>query len=86
MKTVEIQLPDGAFAGLDQDSTQLGVEIRLAAAVKWYEIGRVSQEMAAEVAGVGRAEFLAQLSRLHVSPMQETADEAMAAARLVLDR
>jgi hypothetical protein len=83
MKTVEIQLPDRTFAGLDCDPAALSVELRAAAAVKWYEIGRVSQEVAAEIAGVSRAEFVFLLSRWQVSPMQETATEASAAARLL---
>ena len=81
MKTVEITLPEHALAGLDCDSTELATEFREAAAVKWYEIGRVSQEVAAEIAGVSRAEFVSLLSRMRVSPMQETAAEAVSAAR-----
>jgi predicted HTH domain antitoxin len=85
MKTVEIQLADQTFAGLDRDSAELAAELRAAAAVKWYELGRVSQEVAADIAGVSRGEFMALLSRLQVSPMQETADEASASAQLLLD-
>ena len=55
-----------------------------AAAAKWYEVGRVSQEVAAQIAGVSRSEFLTLLSRLQVSPMQESAEEALARARLLL--
>ena len=84
MKTVEIQLSDQTFAGLDQEPSELAAGMRIAAAAKWYELGRVSQEMAAEIAGTTRGEFVTLLSRLRVSPMQESADEAMEAARLVL--
>jgi predicted HTH domain antitoxin len=83
MKTVEINLPDRAVAGLDCDPAELAAELRVAAAVKWYEIGRVSQEVAAELAGVSRAEFVSLLSTMRVSPLQETAGEALAAARLL---
>ena len=86
MKTVAIQLSDEAFFGLDRDPTELAGELRAAAAVKWYEIGRVSQEVAAEVAGMSRSEFISHLSRLRVSPMQETAEEALMAARMVLGK
>lgn len=85
MRTVEIQLTDQAFAGLDRESAELAAELRAAAAVKWYELGRVSQEAAAEIAGVSRGEFVVLLSRLQVSPMQETADEATASAQLLLN-
>ncbi len=86
MKTVAIELTDSAFFGLDRDSGELAHEFRAAAAAKWYEIGRVSQGVAAEVAGMTRSEFVSHLSRMRVSPLQESADEAMAAARMILDR
>jgi predicted HTH domain antitoxin len=84
MKRVEIDLPDETFAGLDRESTELAAELRAAAAAKWYEVGRVSQEVASQIAGVSRSEFLSVLSRLQVSPIQETADEAIASARHLL--
>lgn len=79
-------MPDETFAGLDRDPSELAEELRLAAAVKWYEISRVSQEVAAEIAGVNRGEFVQLLSRLKVSPMQETASEAREAARSLLSQ
>ena len=84
MKRVEIDLPDATFAGLDCESVDLAAELRAAAAAKWYEVGRVSQEVAAQIAGVSRSEFLRILSQLRVSPVQETPEEAIASARLLL--
>jgi predicted HTH domain antitoxin len=84
MKRVEIDLPDETFAALDRESAELAAELRAAAAVKLYEVGRVSQEVAAQIAGVSRSEFLTVLSKLKVSPMQETAEEALASARVLL--
>jgi predicted HTH domain antitoxin len=84
MKRVEIDLPDDTFAGLDREAAELATELRAAAAAKWYEVGRVSQEVAAQIAGVSRSEFVSVLSRLQVSPMQESVDEALAGARLLL--
>jgi len=49
--------------------------MRIAAAVKWYELSMVSQEKAAEIAGLSRAEFISALNRLHVSPLQYSPDE-----------
>jgi predicted HTH domain antitoxin len=85
MKRVEIDLPDATFAGLDRESSELASELRAAAAAKWYEVGRVSQEVASQIAGVSRSEFLTILSQLRVSPMQESAEEALASARLLLE-
>lgn len=86
MKRVEIDLPDEIFAVLDRESAELASEFRVAAAAKWYEIGRVSQEAAAQIAGVSRGEFLTILSRLQISPMQESTEEALAGARLLLQQ
>ena len=47
--------------------------MRLAAAMKWYELGLLSQSKA--VAGVTRHEFLETLTRFKVSPFQTTAEE-----------
>jgi predicted HTH domain antitoxin len=54
---------------------QLTEEMRVAAAAKWYELGKISQEKAAEMAGLNREEFLLSLSSLQVSPFQYTVQE-----------
>jgi predicted HTH domain antitoxin len=46
--------------------------MRIAAAVKWYELEQVSQGKAAEIAGLTRAEFIKALSCYQVSPFQYT--------------
>jgi len=51
--------------------------MHLAAAVKWYELGLLSQGETAEVAGLSRAEFTNGLSRFGVSPFRETAEEIL---------
>jgi len=63
------------FSALRQDPEQFVPELRLAAAVKWYELGLVSQSKAAEIAGLARSEFLGELARFKVSPFQYTSDE-----------
>ena len=78
---VEIELPDELSATLQRDVAELGGELRLAAAVKWYELGRLSQGKAAEVAGLTRTAFISELSRFGVSPFQETAEEILDAVR-----
>jgi predicted HTH domain antitoxin len=83
MKRIEIELSDETFAGLDRESAVLAAEFCAAAAAKWYEVGRVSQEVAAEIAGVSRSEFLTLLSKLQVSPMQESGEEALVDARVM---
>ncbi len=63
------------FSALRQDPENFVPELRLAAAVKWYELGMISQSKAAEIAGLSRSEFLAALTRYKVSPFQYDADE-----------
>jgi predicted HTH domain antitoxin len=63
------------FSALRQDPEHFVPELRLAAAVKWYELGMVSQSKAAEIAGLSRSDFIAELTRFKVSPFQYGADE-----------
>jgi predicted HTH domain antitoxin len=49
--------------------------MRIAGAVKWYELGEISQGKAAEIVGLTRAEFINALSRYQVDFMQSTAEE-----------
>jgi predicted HTH domain antitoxin len=63
------------FSALRQDPDHFVPELRLAAAVKWYELGVVSQAKAAEIAGLSRSEFITELTRFKVTPFQYNADE-----------
>ncbi len=77
MVTVTLQFSDGALASMRAAPEEFARELRLVAAVKWYELGQVSQGRAAEIAGVSRTAFLTALGRFSVSPFQETADEIL---------
>lgn len=75
MQTISVELPDAVFAALRKAPDDFVKEMRIAAAVNWYELGILSQGKAAEVAGLTRAEFIAALSRFKVSVWQSTAEE-----------
>jgi predicted HTH domain antitoxin len=78
MQIVSMEIPETAFAALRKTPEDFVREMRLAAAIKWYEVGELSQGKAAEVAGLTRAEFLTALARFKVSPWQYTAEELSA--------
>ena len=72
---VNLQLPDSVFSALRKSPDEFVAEMRITAAVKWYEMQMVSQAKAAEIAGLSRHDFLMALSRFNVSPFQTTPEE-----------
>ena len=54
MSTITIELPDEVFASMRCDPGQMAQEIRFATAMVWYEQGKISQEVAANLAGLDR--------------------------------
>ena len=55
---------------MQKEPEEFAKELHLAAAVKWYELGKISQEKAAEIAGVTRSEFLEALAEYKIDFMQ----------------
>ena len=76
------ELPRHIFSALRQEPEEFVREMRIAAAVKWYETEQISQAKAAEIAGLSRTEFLTALGRFGVTPFQSTADEIIQEARV----
>jgi predicted HTH domain antitoxin len=72
---LQMDMPETAFSAIRKNPSEFVAEMRLAAAVKWYEMGIISQEKAAEVAGLSRTDFIFSLARYEVSPFQYTANE-----------
>jgi len=75
MKKIAFEVPEGVLASLRYNADQFGSQLRLAAAVKWYEQGMLSQGRAADIAGVSRAEFIDALGRFGVTPFQVDTEE-----------
>lgn len=75
MKTLTIELPENVFSALYADPKEFTRQMRIAAAIKWYELGKISQNKGAEIAGLSRAEFIDSLSEAKVSPIQITPEQ-----------
>lgn len=63
MPTVTLDIPVELLSAMRQSPDGFLREMRLAAAMHWYARGAISQEKAAEVAGLDRTDFLLALAR-----------------------
>jgi predicted HTH domain antitoxin len=61
MKQVVIEYPEGLPGLLKLSEKQFAAEVRFLAAAKLFEMGKLSSGKAAEMAGIGRVEFLHKL-------------------------
>jgi predicted HTH domain antitoxin len=65
-----IEVPEAVLVAEKTDEVAFARELRLLAAIKLYELGRLSSGRAAELAGMARVEFLLQLGRHRVFPFE----------------
>lgn len=80
--TISVNLPDELLEGSTEEFMH---ELRLAGAVKLFELGKVSSGKAAELAGVPRVAFLEKLAEFGVSPFQITPEELQEEVRIALE-
>ena len=62
MSTVTLEMPESVFAALHLGKVEFTKKLRQSAATLWYQQGLISQERAAEVAGLDRTDFLQRLA------------------------
>jgi len=84
MNAYTIQLPLSAFSVLRKTPAEFIQEMKYAAVVKWYEMGEISQDKAAEITGLSRYDFILLLNRYKVSVIpysEEILEEELRNAR-----
>jgi predicted HTH domain antitoxin len=77
METQEIQMkyPSGFELAVHMTKKELEYHIRLMAALKMFELGKVSSGKAAQLAGMSRVEFLETCGRYRVSVFNYSPEE-----------
>jgi predicted HTH domain antitoxin len=75
MSQITLTLPDETLAALKLGPDSLGPEIRLAAAMKLYELGRLSSGAAADLAGVPKPVFLSKLADYGIDTFKLSEEE-----------
>jgi len=66
MSQITIEFPEEVFSSRRLPPEAFVREMRLAAAIYWYQKSEISQEKAAQIAGLNRRDFLAALAREQV--------------------
>lgn len=75
MSQLILDVPDDSLLSLKLSDEAAAAEIRLAASVKLYELGRLSSGAAAHLAGIPRPLFLSKLADYGVDTFRLTEDE-----------
>lgn len=75
MHEITISIPEETIQALQTSPENLSSEVLLAAAVKLYELGRLSQGAAAKLAGIPRTVFLSKLADYGVDTFRLTEAE-----------
>lgn len=63
MTHLDLVVPESAFSALRRSPSEFAGALKLAAAIHGYRRGALSQERAAELAGINRRDFIRALAR-----------------------
>jgi len=70
-----IHYPSTILWAMDKEPAEFETEARMLLALHLYEAGRLSTELAAQLAGMSRFAFIFELGKHGLSPFQTTAKE-----------
>lgn len=73
--TLTIDYPEGLETAVSTTRQELEAQIRLMAALKMFELGKLSSGKAAQLAGLSRVEFFEMCGRYRVPIMNYSASE-----------
>jgi predicted HTH domain antitoxin len=73
--SLTIDYPEGLESAVSTTREELEAQIRLMAALKMFELGKLSSGKAAQLAGISRVEFFEMCGRYHVSIFNYADDE-----------
>ncbi len=82
MSRIAIDVSEESLLALRIPPEAVGAELRLAAAMKFYEMGRLSSGAAAELAGVPQVVFLSKLADYGIDTFRLTEEELSKETRL----
>lgn len=75
ISTISIEVPEEVLISLKETAETLSQELRILAAVKLFELGKLSSGRAAQLAGMSRVQFLMSLGRYQVCPFSLTTED-----------
>ncbi len=75
VERIILEIPEEVLISLKETPSELSRDIRMLAAVKFYQMGKLSSGRAAQLAGVSRISFLQALSLYDVSIFDLTPEE-----------
>jgi len=82
MRQITFEIPGEVLLGLKVPQDEAGAIVRMAAAMKLYELGQLSSGAAARLADVPRVVFLSRLADYGVDTFRLTEDQLARETRL----